>query len=192
MTQLGLGVYAAGHYEDALTVQEAELSFERRLGVSKLSILVVQNNLANTYDTLGRHEEAMCLRQDVYSGRLILHGEEDEDTISSAMNYVGSLVHLRRFEEAKSLLRKWVPVARRVLGEGKILTLRIRQNYAIVLCMTASPTLNDLSEAVTTLEDTERIARRVLGGSHPLTVTIERHLREAQRERDAAAALANE
>ena len=58
--------------------------------------------------------------------------------------------------------------------------------------MTASPTLNDLSEAVTTLEDTERIARRVLGGSHPLTVTIERHLREAQRERDAAAALANE
>ena len=152
----------------------------------------LENNLANTYDTLGRHEEAMCLRQDVYSGRLILHGEEDEDTISSAMNYVGSLVHLRRFEEAKSLLRKWVPVARRVLGEGKILTLRIRQNYAIVLCMTASPTLNDLSEAVTTLEDTERIARRVLGGSHPLTVTIERHLREAQRERDAAAALANE
>ena len=192
MTQLGLGVYAAGHYEDALTVQEAELSFERRLGVSKLSIFIVQNNLANTYDTLGRHEEAMCLRQDVYSGRLILHGEEDEDTISSAMNYVGSLVHLRRFEEAKSLLRKWVPVARRVLGEGKILTLRIRQNYAIVLCMTASPTLNDLSEAVTTLEDTERIARRVLGGSHPLTITIERHLREAQRERDAAAALANE
>ena len=180
MTQLGLGVYAAGHYEDALTVQEAELSFERRLGVSKLSIFIVQNNLANTYDTLGRHEEAMCLRQDVYSGRLILHGEEDEDTISSAMNYVGSLVHLRRFEEAKSLLRKWVPVARRVLGEGKILTLRIRQNYAIVLCMTASPTLNDLSEAVTTLEDTERIARRVFGGTHPIVTGVEQALQQAR------------
>ena len=28
-------------------------------------------------------------------------------------------------------------------------------------------TLDDLREAVTTLEDTERIARRVLGGAHP-------------------------
>ena len=33
---------------------------------------------------------------------------------------------------------------------------------------------------MTTLEDTERIARRVLGGAHPLTVDIERELRNAQ------------
>ena len=33
-------------------------------------------------------------------------------------------------------------------------------------------TLDDLREAVTTLQDTERIARRVFGGAHPLTVKI--------------------
>ena len=44
----------------------------------------------------------------------------------------------------------------------------------------ADASLDDLHEAVTTLEDTERIARRVLGGAHPLTVTNEWHLRDAR------------
>ena len=41
-------------------------------------------------------------------------------------------------------------------------------------------TPDDLREAVTTLEDAERIARRVMGGAHPLTSAIENELREAR------------
>ena len=41
-------------------------------------------------------------------------------------------------------------------------------------------TLDDLREAVTTLEDTARIAQRVLGGAHPITAVIEDFLRNAQ------------
>ena len=41
-------------------------------------------------------------------------------------------------------------------------------------------TLEDLREAVTTLEDTERTARRVLGGARPLTIEIEKELRDAR------------
>ena len=44
--------------------------------------------------------------------------------------------------------------------------------YAIALYEDASATLDDLREAVTTLEGTERIARRVLGGAHPTTTGI--------------------
>ena len=40
--------------------------------------------------------------------------------------------------------------------------------------------LDDLREAVTTLEETARIARRVLGGAHPITEWIEADLQEAQ------------
>ncbi len=40
--------------------------------------------------------------------------------------------------------------------------------------------LDGLREAVTTLEDTARIARRVLGSSHPLTPAIERYLQKAR------------
>ena len=87
---------------------------------------------------------------------------------------------LQRFEEAKSLLRRTLPVARRVLAESNDLTLRMRWAYAAALCNDPGATLDDLREAVTTLEDTERTARRVLGGAHPITLAIERRLRGAR------------
>ena len=40
----------------------------------------------------------------------------------------------------------------------------------------AAATLDDLREAVTTLEDVERTARRVFGGAHPITGLIEGRL----------------
>ena len=67
------------------------------------------------------------------------------------------------------MLRKTMPVARRVLGESNEQTLGMRLNYAKSLYEHDGATLDDLREAVTTLEDVERIARRVLGGAHPLT-----------------------
>ena len=48
-------------------------------------------------------------------------------------------------------------------------------------CKDADATLDDLREAVTTLEDSARIARRVMGGAHPTTtVEIEGALRDAR------------
>ena len=87
---------------------------------------------------------------------------------------------LKRFEEARSLLRKTMPVARRVLGESKQLTLMIRGNYARTLYFDTGATLDALREAVTTFEDMARIARRVFGGAHPLTESIEVVLRNAR------------
>ena len=87
---------------------------------------------------------------------------------------------LERFEEAKSLLRKAIPVARRGIGESHELTLKMRWIYAKALYNDPGATLDDLREAVTTLEDLERTARRVLGGAHPLTGSIEIRLREAR------------
>ena len=86
---------------------------------------------------------------------------------------------MKRFEEAKTLLRKLMPVARRTLGDSQELTLQIRANYATALC-NAAATLDDLHEGVTTLEDVERIARHVLGRAHPLTVEIEGDVRTAR------------
>ena len=120
------------------------------------------------------------MRRDVYSGTLRLHGEEHKDALIAAINYASSLVNLERFEEAKSLLRTVLPVARRVLGESNDLTLGMRWRYAEALCWDTAATLDDVREAITTLEDTERTARRVLGGAHPLTSTIEGYLREAR------------
>ena len=74
-----------------------------------------------------------------------------------------------------------MPVARRVLGESSDLTLRMRWLYAMTLYGDDAATLDDVREAVTTLEETERIARRVLGGAHPTVVPIGKTLRDARR-----------
>jgi hypothetical protein len=191
MTVLGSGLHAAKRYEDALTVQEAELSTERRLGVSEynLNLLVVQNNLSNTYAKMERHEEALKLRQEVYSGRLKLLGEEHSQTISAAHNYALSLKERSRHAETKALMRKTIPVARRVLGASHELTLRMRGVYAESLCKDPGVTLDDLREAVTTLEETERAARRVMGSAHPLTTANEKALQHARARLHAREAL---
>ena len=49
--------------------------------------------------------------------------------------------------------------------------------YAQALYKDAGATLTDLREAVETLEETERTARRVLGGAHPVVGSIEAFLR---------------
>ena len=152
----------------------------RRIGTSEHNMLIAQSNLAVTYSSLGRKEEALRLRQGVYSGRLELNGEEDEDTLIAAINCAASLRDLERFGEAKSLLRKTMPLARRVLGENSQSTLRMRWLYAGVLYKDPDATLDELREAVTTLEEAERIARRVLGGAHPYTEGIAGGLRDAR------------
>ena len=52
----------------------------------------------------------------------------------------------------------------------------------LTMALYADPaaTLDDLREAVTTLEDAERIARRVLGGAHPVLAKIANSLRNAR------------
>ena len=63
----------------------------------------------------------------------------------------------------------------------------MRQNYAVALYGNTAATLDDLREALTTLEETERTVRRVFGGAPPLATTIEldlRHARAALRARE--------
>ena len=180
MRQLGNGLSAAKHHEDELIVEEAQLSMLRRLGASEYNILGALNNLANTHGALGRLEEASRIQRDVYYGHVKLNGEGHLESLAAASNYATSLVDLERFEEAKSLLRSTIPVARRVVGERSEITLRLRWNYAMALYKEGGATLGELREAVTTLEDLERIARRVYGGAHPFTGRIELPLRAAR------------
>ena len=92
-------------------------------------------------------------------------------------DYAASFHDLRRFKEAKALMRKSIPMARRVLGDNNETTLRMRWNLAHALATDPGATLDDHREALNTFEDTAQTARRVLGGKHPTTVSIEQSLR---------------
>jgi len=176
MRQVANGLAAVDHDEDALTVEEAQLSLMRRLDYSEEGLLTMQENLAVSYARLGRVEEALLMQRGVYSGRMKLYGEEHANTLLAATNLAMSLLGLQRFEEVKALLRKTMPIARRVLGENDFDMLTMRRLYARALITDADATLDDTREAVNTLEDTERTARRVYGGAHPLTGALEEHL----------------
>ena len=65
-------------------------------------------------------------------------------------------------------------------GPNDSVTLRMRSAYAQTLYKADGATLDDLREAVTTLEETERTARRVLGGAHPIAEGIESALQNAR------------
>ena len=185
MTELGNALETVRNHTDALTVKIAQLSMLRRIGASEDSILIALGNLANSYQKLGRRTEALNIYRDVYSGWLEFGGEEDRSTLIAAINYANCLITLEHFKEAKALMRKAMPVAQRILGEGDTTTLKLKLIYAKALFEDTTAPLDDLREGVTTIEDTERIARRVLGGAHPLTNRIEADLREARAVRDA-------
>ena len=69
---------------------------------------------------------------------------------------------LHRYAEAKALMRKTTPVARRAFGDSHDLALQTRRNYVRTLFRDPSATLDDLRESLEMLEDLERTARRVL------------------------------
>ena len=69
--------------------------------------------------------------------------------------------------------------------------LKMRWNYGLALYRDPGATLDGLREAVTTLEETERTARRVMGGAHPFIVEMEpalKNSRAALRAREATEA----
>ena len=79
-------------------------------------------------------------------------------------------------------------MSRRVLGKSHELTIRLSWTYTRALCNDPDATLGHLREGELILDDAARTARRVLGPAHPITVDIERDLRnvhETLRAREA-------
>ena len=113
MQLLGNGLSAARHHEDALPVREAELA-------------IACGALAHQKKTFSACRDQSCEHVShawtgptcpTYAARRILwtlkiYGEEHEQTLIAANNYAIVLVRLERFKEARSLLRKTIPVAR--------------------------------------------------------------------------------
>ena len=171
MDVLGNGLEIAEYHEDALTVREAELSMLRRLRASEESILIAQNNLANIYRELGHLEQALSLHREVYARSEL--GSPGANKFLGALNLAGSLTSTRRFEEAKSLLRKVLPEALRLYGPDHDTTLVFRR--ALVRNVGADPesSLAELRQAEADLSDVRRRTRRIFGTSHPESASCE-------------------
>ena len=73
-----------------------------------------------------------------------------------------------------------MPVAQRIFGESDRTTLTMRKIFAEASYKNPCTTLDDLREAVATLEEIEPAARRVLGDAHPTVHLIEKSLQHTR------------
>ena len=108
-----------------------------------------------------------------------------------AINLAESLIDAELFEEARSLLRDSILVARRTLGTDHELTIDLRSNYALAISRDTNSSRDDVHEAVAILEDVVRTARRVFGLQHPYVAAYREdsenaHMRLADDESRAA------
>ena len=127
--------------------------------------------------------------QDVISRRLKLDGELHLDYLVNTNNYAALLVNMQRFEEAKALLRKYIPIARSVLSKSHKTMLRMRKLYALALYRVQyERTSSSIFRGVTT-----NVGRSLASGRawrvsgfrfplalvRPLTCRLSRHTRHA-------------
>ena len=199
MNQLANGLAVAEYHEDSLSVREAELATEERLGASPLRTLVTRGNLALSYYHLGRIEDALRLQREVYTGWQILSVSSEVLSSSALREAVGDslaisvgnltelLVAAREFEEAQSLAREKLPAIIDRHGPDDPLTLEVRTWYARALFRAGDAAEDDVSEAEEVLEDVLLRSKRVLGDSHPDTERARKFLEEVRSARADAA-----
>ena len=143
----------------------------------------MQGNIANSYQGLGRLEEALHLRREVYARRCALHGLNSEDTLISAANLAATLVDtLQQFDEARAFLRDRIPEAMRVCGKDHDITFRMQRMYAQCLYRNDGASLDDVTAAIAQLEDLDRRMTRTYGAAHPQTGSTRTRLEAARKK----------
>ena len=154
----------------------------RRVGASEEALLVARGNLGNTYDTLGRNEEALSTYREAYAGCKSLLGGCNFRTLMAANNLVYALQKQMKHAEALSILREPLSDARRALGDDHEMTLMLGSLLADSLVAPGtSPTVDDVREAIVMREDICKRSRRLLGISHPHTERRQHALDSARR-----------
>ena len=137
-----------------------------------LASINTQSNLANSYQMLGRYDEALRMRREVYSGTYRIYGEDSYDALVETLNLALVLRDTGNNPEAKELLRARIPVAERSLGREHYVYFRLCWAYANTLGDAADATFDDLVQAEALLDDTYTRFRRVMGDGHPYTAKI--------------------
>ena len=147
------------------------------LDVNCAIVTRLANRTTGAAAILGRDEEAHELERTIYRQRMASRGISNIQTIRAALNFGVSAMHLKRFEEARALAQKTIPVVQRTLGPDHDFTLCFRRNSAEAVYEDPKSTLSDLRRAETTLKDVYRRTRRVFGSHHPETQICEQNMK---------------
>ena len=127
-------------------------------------------------ERVGRHDEALRLRRDLYARSSTLYGNASDKTLLRAANLASSLIEARAFDEATPFLRQQVPVANQALGLDHVRALTLASLLSFALRNNPDATRDDLRESESIAVNVLQRQRRVLGPAHPKTKASERTL----------------
>ena len=181
--QIRLYLYRAFKYGHDLGIEykTVELSaavevIEDVLGTDHPDTLMVRNNLAFAYRSVGRFDEAIELYERVLADQKWVLGPDHPNTLTTRSNLAGAYRSVGRFDEAIELF-EWVLADRvRVLGPDHPKTLTTCNNLAV-----AYHSAGRFDEAIELFEWVLADRVRVLGPDHPKTLTTCNNLAFAYR-----------
>ena len=113
--------------------------------------------------------------------RPVNHGIDDASTIQAGLNLSVSLTDLKRYEEARSIQRKIIPVALRILGAENDTTLLLLRTNVRSVYSDPKATLADLRQTERSMRDVLQRTRQIYGASHPDTQTCERFMHNVKQ-----------
>ena len=136
------------------------------------TILIAKSHIAGCYEQLGREDDLLNTRREVYLGMVELRGTSDYTTILAANQLMGALFKYDHSAEAMELLEKTIPQAERALGPDASVTLDLRWNYGYLSFSELRPpwderTRKKEAQIKADLADLLQRKRRVLGSAHP-------------------------
>jgi hypothetical protein len=137
-----------------------ELATEKRVGARESDMLRVKGNIASTYQSLGRLEEALSLEREIYARHVALEGMDSDITMIAVICLANTLSKLRRYGEVISFTQDKITLCQRVLGAEHEHTFFLRELYALVLFNIGSHDDREQAEAI--LADVVQKMRRVL------------------------------
>ena len=145
------------------------------------NMLVVQSNLANTYQQLGRFQDALVIHRKSYA-YMLESGENPRYTLLALFNLANTLTKMGNCAEVVSLLRDEdaLSSAESVFGPEDPHTLTISGTYATALLESPGATRDDMEKAIEILEKAERTSRRVSGEGHYRSLEAVRDLKSAR------------
>lgn len=121
-------------------------------------------NLASIYEALGDVPKAITLAEDALAVLRAVMVEVEEIFLITGNNLAGFYMKVSRNDDAITVLREVVPMAKEAFG-------RAHQLHIVGLSLLgAAMSKNGLAEALEPLDEAFELAKEFLGGAHPITL----------------------
>jgi tetratricopeptide (TPR) repeat protein len=163
---LGMSFRYLGDAKTAAEQEEAaRMLYARHRGPDHPDTLRSMNNLANSYDVLGRYADALKLREDTLALRKVKLGPDHPDTLQSMGSLANSYAALGRHADALKLYEDTLALQKAKLGPDHPDTLGSMNNLAIRYYA-----LGRHADALKLFEETLALRKAKLGPDHPDTL----------------------